>query len=180
MPKNNMYKVAIIGPESTGKSSLSQQLAAHFDGVFVPEYARAYLTEHGVRYKYEDLIIISEGQVALEDKLLRENADKPIAFIDTEQTVMRVWSEFVFNKCENKILDRAARQHYDLYLLCNTDLPWTQDEMREYPNEESRVRLYHHYLDALMFQETPFFIVRGQCEERINNAIQFVKKFFQL
>ena len=133
-----MRKIVIIGPESTGKSSLARSLAEHYHTGWVKEYAREFLLTHGKEYTYEDLYTIACGQIALEFKTTEAFSEKPLLFIDTDLHVVRVWSEFVFNRCDNRILQHIARQSYDLYLLCNTDLPWEADELREYPDLESR------------------------------------------
>jgi NadR type nicotinamide-nucleotide adenylyltransferase len=172
-----MFKVAIIGPESTGKSSLCKSLADYFYTAYVPEFARNYLLTYGKEYTQNDLLKIAEGQTASEKIIEQANASKPFLFIDTEMTVMRVWSEFVFNRCDNRILIKAAEQHYDLFLLCNTDLPWEADELREYPDEASRIKLFHYYLDAMVHQNTPFEIIKGQNESRLKQAINTVEYF---
>jgi len=61
-------KIVIIGPESTGKSSLCEQLAQHYDSLWCPEFAREYLLTNGASYSYDDLLAIAKGQLALEDE----------------------------------------------------------------------------------------------------------------
>lgn len=171
-----MKKIAIIGPESTGKSTLTQQLADHYETVWCPEYARAYLHENGTNYTFNDLQKIAEGQLILEDTLLLE-ADNDLYFIDTEMYVMKVWCEYVFGKCHQFILDAIAERKYDLYLLCNTDLPWVADDLREYPDEAPRKELYNIYKDLLINQSTPWVNISGNYEERLQTAINAVEKF---
>jgi NadR type nicotinamide-nucleotide adenylyltransferase len=140
-----LKKIVVIGPESTGKSTLCEQLAQHFNTNWCPEFAREYLLTHGKEYRYTDLINIAKGQIALEEeyafslqnKLLfpRETDPSNLLFIDTNLYVMKVWSEFVFNDCDPWILNNIAERKYDLYLLCNTDLPWINDVLREYPDK---------------------------------------------
>lgn len=169
-------KVVVIGPESTGKSTLSAQLADHYASDWVPEYARAYLLEHGMNYTYNDLLTIAQGQLALEDSYLEAISSKspaissPVIFIDTNMYVMKVWCEFVFGKCHDWILHQIVERPYDLYLLCNVDLPWTKDELREYPDLESRERLFHIYRDIMINQTVPFVEISGEHEKRFNIA----------
>lgn len=170
-----MFKVAIIGPESTGKSSLCSSLAEHFNTSWVPEYAREYLLQHGTNYTVDDLCKIAHGQVQREDEALRKAKD--LIFMDTDLQVIRVWSEFVFNSCDNKILKEIARRKYDLYLLCNTDLPWVKDELREYPDPATRKILFKYYLDTVVNQDTPFAIISGNQQERVEAGIVAVKKY---
>ena len=174
-----LKKIVIVGPESTGKSSLCAALAAHYQTEWVPEYAREYLTTHGTNYRLEDLSVIARGQLALEDRLTAStmSAGKHLLFIDTDMYVMKVWSEFVFGRCEPWILDQIVTRQYDAYLLCWTDLPWTKDELREYPDLESRDRLFHIYKDCLINQSTPWTEISGQGEERIANGIAAVEGF---
>jgi len=177
-----LKKIVIIGPESTGKSSLCAELAAHYKTGWLQEYAREYLLTNGKEYQFDDLIKIAEGQLLAEDKFITEqksvNPDKPV-FLDTDLYVMKVWSEFVFNKCDNRILSSIARREYDLYLLCDTDLPWTADELREYPDYESRKKLFHFYRDALIQQHVPWRLIRGQEEQRSVLAINLIDEWMK-
>ena len=179
-------KIVIIGPESTGKSTLSQDLAAHFETSWVPEYAREYLLTNGMAYEYEDLLTIAKGQLALEDEqwqaledhslpLLEEGGQLPL-FVDTDMYVMKVWCEFVFGKCHSFILEQIVERRYDFYLLCNTDLPWVKDELREYPDLETRHKLFLTYKDLLINQSVPWVEISGTGEERLQQAIAAVNK----
>lgn len=170
-----LKKVVIIGPESTGKSMLSEQLAKHYNTRWVPEYAREYLLKHGSNYSYDDLLTIAKGQLALEEKVSSE-VNKPLVFIDTDMYVMKVWCEFVFGKCHRFILDQIVERKYDLYLLCNVDLEWVKDELREYPDLESRLRLYYMYKDIMVNQSVPWVDISGDYEERLKRAIAAVDR----
>lgn len=144
-----MKKIVIIGPESTGKSSLCEQLAQHYQSSWVREYAREYLLTQGKEYRFEDLLTIAKGQLAGEDQALAAAAPHAPLFIDTDMHVMKVWSEYVFNRCDHWILNRIVERRYDLYLLCNTDLPWVKDELREYPD--------------LVTRKNSFIIIKRSC-----------------
>jgi NadR type nicotinamide-nucleotide adenylyltransferase len=178
-------KIVIIGPESTGKSTLCKQLAAHYNTIWVEEYARAYLLKNGTAYTFENLLEIAKGQVENEEsgignwefanKSKTANLKPPI-FIDTDMHVMQVWCEFVFNRCHHWILNRIAERKYDLFLLCNTDLPWVKDELREYPDLISRQKLYCHYKDIMVNQNVPWVDISGDYEERLEKAIIAVDK----
>jgi NadR type nicotinamide-nucleotide adenylyltransferase len=171
-------KIVVVGPESTGKSTLCSMLAAHYKSIWVEEYAREYLMKHGTEYSFEDLYTIAQGQLQNEEdglaKLLSKNSSSPL-FIDTDMYVMKVWSEFVFGKCDNRILTAIATRKYDLYLLCNTDLPWVKDELREYPDLENRQKLYHYYHDLLVNQHVPWKLISGESYEgRFEQAVKAV------
>jgi len=186
-------KIVAIGPESTGKSTLCKQLAEHFNTMWCPEYAREYLNQNGIKYKYDDLLKIAQGQLVMEDyceekvngqwsminsKNVKLKTQNPkLLFIDTNMYVMKVWYEYVFGKCEQLILDSIVERKYDLYLLCNIDLPWIEEPMREYPDEQSRNELFNIYKDLLINQSTPWIEIRGGYEERVQTAIDTVKNF---
>ncbi|HMP87665.1 MAG TPA: ATP-binding protein, partial [Lacibacter sp.] len=111
----SLRKIVILGPESTGKSTLCEQLAAHYQTLWCPEYAREYLLKHGTNYSFEDLLNIAKGQLQLEDSYTAQLSQRPtvsgqLLFIDTDMYVMKVWCEFVFNDCHRWILDRIAER----------------------------------------------------------------------
>jgi NadR type nicotinamide-nucleotide adenylyltransferase len=193
-----LKKIVIIGPESTGKSTLCEQLAQHYNMQWCPEFAREYLLTNGMDYSFDTLLTIAKGQLALEKEyvnavksqwsLANENTwvnpqsmlttrRTPMLFIDTDMYVMKVWSEYVFGQCHPFILDQIATREYDLYLLCNTDLPWVKDELREYPDEANRIELYHIYKDILINQNVPWVEIGGSYEERILTAINGVEEY---
>lgn len=173
-------KIVIIGPESTGKSTLSEQLADHYDTTWCPEYAREYLLEHGMDYTYTDLLTIAKGQIYLEEQseiIVRNQSTKDgsdLLFIDTNMYVMKVWCEFVFGKCHRFILDEIKKRKYDLYLLCNVDLPWVKDELREYPDLERRQELYNIYKEIMLHQPVPWIDISGSYDERLQKSIAAV------
>ncbi len=174
-------KIVIIGPESTGKSTLCQTLATHYNTLWCPEFARDYLTKNGMDYSYDDLLGIAKGQLELEEQYAsalkaqqKEKETNSVLFLDTDMYVMKVWCEYVFGKCHQFILDQIAIRKYDLYLLCNIDLPWVYDPLREYPDEKPRVELYQVYKDLLVNQSTPWVTINGSYAERLTVAIKAV------
>lgn len=171
-----LKKIVILGPESTGKSTLCRQLAEHYQTQWCPEFAREFLLKHGMNYTYDDLLTIAKGQVALEEEYLSktEELSHSLLFIDTDMYVMKVWCEFVFGNCHRFILDQIVTRKYDLYLLCNIDLPWTKDELREYPDLERREQLYRIYKDIMVNQSTPWVDISGDYEERLKKGINAV------
>lgn len=184
-----LKKIVIIGPESTGKSTLSEQLAMHYETKWCPEFAREYLLTNGVNYEYDDLLTIARGQLALEDEytaaleqqslpLLEEGGHIPL-FIDTDMYVMKVWCEFVFNKCHRFILDEIVKRNYDLYILCDIDLPWINDVLREYPDLASRKKLYAIYKDILINQPVPWVEISGDHATRFHKAVKAVDSLLE-
>jgi NadR type nicotinamide-nucleotide adenylyltransferase len=168
-----LKRIVILGPESTGKSTLSSQLAVHYSCKWCPEFARKYLEDHGTNYTFDDLLTIAKGQWQLEQDYSLEAGG--LLFIDTDQYVMKVWCEFVFNQCHNWILNRVADQKADLYLLTNIDLPWIKDDLREYPDEGPRKKLYHMYRDILVHQAVPWVEINGNYNNRLSSAISAVE-----
>ena len=182
-----MKKIVIIGPESTGKSTLCEKLAAHYQSVWVKEYAREYLLKNGTNYTFENLLDVAKGQIANEELAVdrlslvgkTSNGQRPTyneqpVFFDTDMYVMKVWCEFVFEKCHHWILNRIVERKYDLYLLCNTDVQWIKDELREYPDLVTREKLYHHYKDIMVNQNVPWVNITGGYEERLAKAIKAI------
>ena len=184
---DKLQKIVVLGPESTGKSSLCAALAAHYQTIWTPEYARQFLSEQGTKYTYADLLNIAKGQINNEEKSIelldqkiKENqggASKNKLIIDTDMYVMKVWCEYVFNNCHHYILEQINQRNYDLYLLCDIDLPWAADEMREYPDAGPRLELFTIYKELLINQNTPWGIVSGSDVQRTANAIQLIEQY---
>ena len=146
---------------------------------------RDFLERNGTNYTYENLYEIAQGQLAAEDeryntiitdKNFKENA--PL-FIDTNLYVIKVWSEFVFNKCDNRILTDITKREYELYLLCDIDLPWVKDNLREYPDLKVRQKLFHYYKEEMIAQKTVWKIIRGNHEKRLADAVKFTEHFLK-
>jgi NadR type nicotinamide-nucleotide adenylyltransferase len=175
-----LKKVVVIGPESTGKSTLCAKLSAHFKTGWVKEYAREYLIANGTHYTFDNLLEVAKGQINQEESAiikmtnLKDNASPKILFIDTDMYVMKVWCEFVFEQCHHWILNKIVEGKYDLYLLCNIDQPWVKDELREYPDLVTREKLYHYYKDIMINQQVPWIDISGNYEERFAKAIAAV------
>lgn len=197
MHKQSLKKIVAIGPESTGKSTLCEQLALRYNTSWCPEYAREYLLQHGTNYSYDNLFTIAKGQLAMEDEYELSMGNEqwaitndqtseshspftihhsPVLFIDTDMYVMKVWCEFVFGKCHKWILEQIVERKYDLYLLCSTDLPWVKDELREYPDLVTREKLFRIYKDLIINQDTPWVIVEGDTKTRLQIAVNAVNK----
>jgi NadR type nicotinamide-nucleotide adenylyltransferase len=170
--KKETIKVAVIGPECTGKSDLSAFLAAHFNTVWVPEYARGYLDHLTLPYQQDDLTTIAHGQLRLEDEYARDA--NQVLICDTNLYVIKVWSEFKFGNCDPQILKLIASRKYDLYLLTYVDLPWKEDPLREHPHK--RQELYAMYLNEMKNQHVPYVEIRGEGDVRRNSAIDAVEQ----
>lgn len=172
-----MLKVVVIGPESTGKSTLSERLAGHYQTIWVPEYARQYLEELPRSYAQQDLLKIAEGQLALEDE--REKLANKLLICDTDLHVVKVWSEHKFGNCDPRILEMMAMRKYDLYLLTYIDIPWEEDPQREYPDPAMREYFYRIYKDIVASSGIPWAEVHGNYEERLEMAIRITDALLQ-
>jgi len=161
----------VIGPESTGKSTLSEALAKELDTVWVPEYARAYIDDLKRPYTEHDLLHIAKGQLALEDNILQKANDFLVC--DTDLNVIKVWSEHAFKRCHVEILEHIAQRKYDLYLLTNIDIPWTEDPQREHP--DMRGYFYNIYLDIVQNSGVKWLDISGTHYERLRAAMAGVK-----
>lgn len=169
-----MLRIAITGPESTGKSSLTEQLANHYHTRWVPEYAREYL-EKSPSYNYDDILQIAKGQLKSEEQMLRY-ADR-LLFADTELIVTRIWCEVRFRKVHPWILENILAHPYDLYLLCNIDLEWVYDPLREHPDR--REELFQRYISVLRETGAHYRIVTGTGEDRFQHALAFVEELIK-
>lgn len=169
-----MLKVVVIGPESTGKSTLSGQLAAHYQTMWVPEYARQYLEALSRPYEQSDLLHIAKGQLAQEDQLAAQ-ANR-LLICDTDLHVIKVWSEHKYGNCDPEILQIIQDRKYDLYLLTYIDIPWEEDPQREHPDPAMREYFYNVYRELVMASGVPWVEIRGSLEERIASAIAAVDK----
>jgi len=170
---SGLKKIAITGPESTGKSILSEQLAQHYKTVWVKEFARYYIDNLRRPYRKEDILIIAKGQIRAE-KMKSAEAVK-FLFCDTELIVTKIWSEVKYGSCDPWILKKIDQNIYDLFLLCNIDIPWMDDPQREHP--EMREHLFDLYYQELTRRNLPFFVISGTGNDRLKNAITVIDEF---
>jgi NadR type nicotinamide-nucleotide adenylyltransferase len=171
----DIVKVAIIGPECTGKSELSQFLAKHYNTEWVPEYARGYIDNLTRPYQQDDLLTIAHGQLRVENEFTR--LANRILFCDTNLYVIKVWSNFKFGSTNPEILHEIATRKYDLYLLTFIDLPWEADPQREHPTK--REELYQLYLREMQNQTVPFVEIKGVGDARHQAAINAVENLLK-
>jgi len=142
-------------------------MAGHFKTIWVPEIAREYLINLGRAYVYEDILSIAQEQL-MQENTLAEVASK-VLFCDTDLLVTKIWSLYKYRKCDPWIEAQVKSHRYDLYLLCNIDLPWEEDPLREHPDQ--RDELFGLYLEELQQLDVPFAIISGTGRERTENAI---------
>lgn len=150
-----MFRVGIIGPESTGKSTLAKYLARRYNGVLVPEFAREYMEALAPNYDYtyEDVVAIARHQV---EEIV--SLPSTLVFFDTELIITKVWFLHKFGKCPEFVLDAIQRYKMDVYLLCYPDMPWQPDPVRE--NPDIRDYLFDWYEREIQLLEVPYYVVR--------------------
>jgi len=168
--KSPIKRVAIIGPESTGKSTLAASLATHYETVWVPEYARDYIDRLGRNYEEKDLLEIAKGQIAAEINLERNAKD--IIICDTNLIVIKVWGEYKYGGVDSEILEMMRKRKYDLHLLTYVDVPWMDDPQREHPH--LRDFFYTVYKNELISRNLPFIEIKGEFYERKKIATQAI------
>lgn len=169
-----MKKIAVIGPESTGKSKLCEALADHYQTLYVKEYARDYLIAKNNIYTKEDLIHIAKSQLELESKI--EKQANQYLFIDNDLINIKIWMQEVFNEEADFINNLIIEHPYDLYLLCDIDIAWEQDLLRT--NEHNRAYLYNRFESELIKYQFPFQKIAGIGDIRTFHAIEKIDFFF--
>ena len=169
-----MYKIAVVGPESTGKSELSEELAAHYGSPWVKEYARSYVEQLTRGYTYDDICVIAHRQI--EEELYYENNHaSSFVFFDTELIITKVWFDYCFQQVPDFVNERLKTGFFDLYLLCQPDLPWEADPVREHG--DNRDYFYDLYKSEIKQLGKPYVSIHGSGGERLTNAIQLINNF---
>ncbi len=167
---SQVFKIAITGPESTGKSTLAKALAAHYHTVWVEEYARTYIAGLSRPYEERDLLTIATKQVEKEHTMLKE-ANR-ILFCDTDLLVLKIWSMHKYNRIATEILDMCMNTTYDYSLLMDIDLPWQYDPQREHPDK--RRFFFEWFQRELDHEKAPYSNISGSLTDRTNNAIRVI------
>ena len=149
-----MYKVAIIGPESTGKSTLARELAEQFKGTYVPEYAREYVERKGRKeLTYDEVCEIAREQI-------RSISEAGFSFFDTELIVTKVWFEYAFGKVPEWLTEAIKTYPMDLYLLTYPDIPWVPDSARYNGSQAMREELFDRYEEEVKATGVPYYVIR--------------------
>jgi len=164
-------KIVITGPESSGKTTLAQQLGQVLETSWVPEFARIYIEQLPRKYAESDLLEIAKGQIKEEDNRL-ENANQ-FLICDTDLITIKIWSEYKYDVCDPWIIETIENRFYDLYLLCAPDIPWEYDPQRENPNDRSE--LYKLYKQELITYQKTFFELSGKKDERLQAALTIIR-----
>ena len=171
----NLVKIVLFGPESTGKTTLSIQLAKHYNTVWVQEYARPYLqkvwNQERRTCQQKDILPIAFGQIALENRLAKR-ADK-VLICDTDLLETKVYSSAYYGGFVDPILEKAATENtYNLYLLTYIDTPWEADDLRDRP--EQRLEMFEAFQEALDQHQRPYLLLKGDKESRLKKAVEAI------
>ena len=170
---NTIKKIAVVGPESTGKSTISAQLADHYNTVWVPEYAREYCAALTTACTWQDEINMFRGQLVLEMQM-QPQANK-ILICDTTFITVKIWSDHMFGESPQEVLDELPKHPYDFYLLMNIDLPWQDDPLRDFPlMREHFMEVWHKELQVL---GADYHLISGSGKERLRNSIEKIDGF---
>lgn len=165
--------IVITGAESTGKSTLTERLASHFEVPFVPEIAREYVEGLNRKYNYTDVENIAKTQIAQFNKI--SNSDASYIFIDTWLIVTKIWFEFVYNKIPDWLIKEIEKTKIDLFLVCDIDLPWVYDPVRENGGENRKI-LQNKYIENITKFNFDYKIVSGIDDERFYCALNFLNE----
>ena len=168
-----MLRIAITGPESSGKTTLAKALSEHYNISFVPEFARTYLEKTEGKYEQLDLDNIAQGQL----KSLN-SAEDSIVISDTDFSVLEIWSQYKYKNTSELITKLVQKELFDLHILCSPDIPWETDLLRENPN--SRDLLFELYCESLNCYNKNFIVVNGIAKNRLEKSIQAIDALIKL
>lgn len=168
-----LIKLALVGPECSGKTTLAEALSKEWNEPFVPEYSREYLEALGRNYNQDDLLEIAKGQLERE-YAIAEDANH-FLICDTNTLVVKIWAEVRFGRAQNWIERQFLEKPYQLYILCGHEgIDWEYDDLRENPDD--RIELYDLYKKALVRAGKQFIEVEGTVEERIAKIKKILKR----
>lgn len=167
-------KIVITGAESTGKTTLCENLAQHFQTKWVPEYARLFLEANNRHVIYEDIQEICKGHIELEEKTIY-GANKYM-FIDTDMIITKLYSLIYFKKVPDLVIDQILQRNYDLYLVLAPDVPWVEDPQRDLPHY--RENFHAWLLHELASLNKKYYVITGSFSERFSKAVEIIQNEF--
>ena len=168
-----IYKITLTGPESTGKSTLTEKLSIHYKTTHVPDYSRYYIDQHSGKYTEHDVLAIARGIIEQEDNMIR-NANK-ILFSDNDLINIKIWLQYYKWSVPDWLQQQILKRKSDLYLFCDIDLPWTPDSQRSNPND--RDELFAKFTSELNALEADLKFVSGTMSERTEIATAHIDTF---
>lgn len=169
--EDSLLKIAVVGPESTGKSTMARYLAEVLDSPYVPEYARYYCKNLQNQYTLQDELNMFYGQLALEEAISTQAKSRPL-ICDTTIMTVKIWCDHLFNHTPEEVLSEIRQRQYDFYLLMDIDLPWENDPLRDFP--EDREHFMSIWKQELNNLDADYKVVSGIGDERLNNGLKAV------
>ncbi len=163
MPK----RIVFTGPESTGKTYLSQKSASHFHAYYVPEYARNYLDSLGRSYLLSDIKNIEKGQLLSEKAAVQSR--KKLIIQDTDFLTILIWYRYKYKLSPDRVRKYWQNNLPDLYLLCYPDFPWVEDHQRENPLDRSEI--FEFYKSEIEVLQVPYYILLGGRKQKMKSAL---------
>lgn len=169
----NLQKIAIVGPESTGKSTMALHLAKTLKSICVPEYARYYCQHLDRNYTLQDEVNMFYGQIALEEALI--STDPKLMICDTTILTVKIWCDHLFKQTPREVTNEISNRKYDFYLLMDIDLPWQDDPLRDFPNErEYFLGIWKTELETL---GAKYQVINGRGNDRLEKGVKAAKNY---
>lgn len=167
-----MKTIVLTGPESTGKSTLTQLLAEQYNSIWVKEYAREYIEQLDKPYEFDDVLKMAKIQLEQENKA--ETTKSSYLFLDTDLTVFKVWIHEKYNQQVDWIEKEINSSKNKVFFLCDIDIPWQADPLREHPDLKDRQRIFNQYLKIMQQKGFEYHIISGDLETRLKKCIEIV------
>lgn len=175
-----VINVAILGAESTGKTTLCRDLAGHFGCPWVPEYMRTYLQKkwdsEQLTCTWDDLLPIAQGQIELENELAKQAAQTSVSgylFCDTSLFELMVYAKWYYGDCPEALTKAALAHHYDMILLTEVDIPWVADDLRDSPHQREDISDY--FASQLTLHNKSFQSIGGDRDERVQQVVKLLE-----
>ena len=162
-------KIVITGPESSGKTTLANLLAEEYDATIVIEFAREYLEQLDRPYELEDVLKMGKEQLRLESE-----AEGDLVFLDTDLSVYGVWIKEKYKLEIDWIEAHLKDSKNKVYLLCDVDIDWEEDPLREHPTMGDRKRLFEAYKNLLEKHQVSFQVISGNIPSRIKKCKEII------
>ncbi|MFK7980124.1 MAG: AAA family ATPase [Saprospiraceae bacterium] len=175
MSAKRPLKIVFTGPESSGKTTLTSLVAKSYQSYWLPEFSRTYLTQLNRPYIVADLVKIAEGQLLVQQQFAQKHSSQSYLFHDTSLLVIKVWSIFKYGFYNFKLEQLLRNNLPDIFFLCDWQIPWEYDPLRETPND--RAALYAIYKAELIALKIPFFEITGSETERLNTVRKVLHEF---
>jgi NadR type nicotinamide-nucleotide adenylyltransferase len=170
--RERVHRVAVTGSESTGKTWLAERLATRFRTVWSREFSREYAVQKAAPLDAADVEPIARGQMQAEDEMLRRA--RGLAILDTDLVSTVVYAEHYYGRCPQWVEEAARARLADLYLLCDIDVPWAADAVRDRPHDRRGIQAA--FIGRLEAYGAPYVNVRGIWEEREAGAVAAIEQ----